>query len=403
MDLKSGYPWWAVRNGLPRQFPALQEDLRCDVAIVGGGISGALVADEFAAHGHSVVLVERRDIGWGSTAASTALLQYEIDTPMTGLAARYGEDDAVLAYRACVEAVGMLLAKAAEVRGVGSARADSVQYASNSRHVRALRAEFRLRARHGFAVAWLDAGRVRDRYGFDAPGAILSKVAARMDPYLMTYRLLARLQRRGAGVFDRTTLAHLQPNARGVTLVTTEGLRIDARHVVLAAGYETQQWLHDRVARNRSSYAFISDPIDPGTLGPLARTLFWETAHPYLYMRGTEDGRVMVGGADDAIDIPARRDRRVQARSRKLMRQALALFPGLPLRPAFAWAGTFAETADGLPFFGAHPQYGPRVLFAMAYGGNGTVYSMLGAGLLRALVERVGISLGLPVRAEAAE
>ena len=189
MDLKSGYPWWAVRNGLPRQFPALQEDLRCDVAIVGGGISGALVADEFAAHGHSVVLVERRDIGWGSTAASTALLQYEIDTPMTGLAARYGEDDAVLAYRACVEA-----------GGVHGARADSVQYASNSRHVRALRAEFRLRARHGFAVAWLDAGRVRDRYGFDAPGAILSKVAARMDPYLMTYRLLARLQRRAAQI-----------------------------------------------------------------------------------------------------------------------------------------------------------------------------------------------------------
>ena len=57
-------------------------------------------------------------------------------------------------------------------------------------------------------------------------------------------------------------------------------------------------------------------------------------------------------------------------------------------RPPISWAGTFAETEDGLPFFGPHRQWGPRVHFAMAYGGNGITYSMLGAGLLRALIER---------------
>jgi glycine/D-amino acid oxidase-like deaminating enzyme len=388
MDLKSGYPFWAVRNGLLHAFPPLQRDLRCDVAVLGGGISGALIADELAAHGHEVVVIDRRDIGWGSTAASTALLQYEIDTPMTELARRHGEADAVLAYRSCAEAIGMLQASAADVRDVGFARAHSLYYASKRRHAKALRAEFDLRARHGFDVAWLEPGAVRERYGFDAPGAILSRVAARMDPYRMAYRLLARLQERGAGVFDRTAIERIQATSRGVSLSTPEGCRVDARRVVLAAGYESQQWLDQRVARNRSSYAFVSDPIERSALGPLARTLFWETARPYLYLRSTGDGRVLVGGADDAIDIPARRDARVDGKARKLLRQALALFPGLPLVPAFAWAGTFAETADGLPFFGAHPQHGPRVLFAMAYGGNGITYSMLGAGLLRALVER---------------
>ncbi|MCJ0825780.1 FAD-binding oxidoreductase [Luteimonas sp. 50] len=388
MDLKSGYPWWAVRNGLLHAFPPLQRDLRCDVAVLGGGISGALIADELAAHGHEVVVIDRRDIGWGSTAASTALLQYEIDTPMTDLARRYGEADAVLAYRSCAEAIGMLRTKAAEVRDVGFARTRSLYYASKRRHAKALREEFELRKRHGFDVAWLDPGAVRGRYGFDAPGAILSRVAARMDPYRMAYRLLARLQERGIEVFDRTDIAQVSATPRGVTLTTPEGCRVRARHVVLAAGYESQQWLDQRVARNRSSYACVSDPIERGALGALATTLFWETARPYLYLRATSDGRVLVGGADDAVDIPARRDARVDGKARKLLRQVLDLFPGLPLVPAFAWAGTFAETADGLPFFGPHPQYGPRVLFAMAYGGNGITYSMLGAGLLRALVER---------------
>ncbi|HAU81325.1 MAG TPA: amino acid oxidase, partial [Stenotrophomonas sp.] len=99
MDLKSGYPFWAVRNGLMHAFPPLEKDLNCEVLVVGGGISGALIADELCAHGHGVALIEQRDIGWGSTAASTALLQYEIDTHLIDLAQRYGENAAVQAYQ----------------------------------------------------------------------------------------------------------------------------------------------------------------------------------------------------------------------------------------------------------------------------------------------------------------
>lgn len=73
MDLKSGYPYWAVKNGLMHAFPRLEGDVQCDVVVVGGGITGGLIADELHRHGHDVVVVEQRDVGWGSTAASTAL------------------------------------------------------------------------------------------------------------------------------------------------------------------------------------------------------------------------------------------------------------------------------------------------------------------------------------------
>ena len=112
MDLKSGYPFWALKNGLMHAFPPLQANIRCDVAIIGGGITGALIADELSAHGHDVAVVDQRDVGWGSTSASTALLQYEIDTPLVDLARRYGEDRAALAYRACVGAIDDLAARA---------------------------------------------------------------------------------------------------------------------------------------------------------------------------------------------------------------------------------------------------------------------------------------------------
>ena len=387
MDLKSGYPFWAVSNGLMHAFPPLHGNLHCDVLVVGGGISGALIADELSAHGHDVAVIEQRDIGWGSTAASTALLQYEIDTHLVDLAQRYGENAAVLAYQACAEAIPALRAVAAAFSGVDCHPMHSLYYASKRGHHAVLQAEFALRRRHGFDVRWLEAAALQQEFGIDAPGAILSSLAARVDPYRLTYRLLMRLRKRGVGIYDRTVLDTLVPTARGVTATTADGLQIRCRHVVLATGYAGQHWLKQRVARNRSSYAFITDPIDPDLLGPLATTMVWESARPYLYLRSTGDHRLLIGGEDDALDIPARRDRRVAAKAARLLGKTARLFPQLPLQPAFSWAGTFAETHDGLPFFGAHAQWGPRVLFAMAYGGNGITYSMIGAGLLRARIE----------------
>ena len=388
MDLRSGHPWWAVSNGLPHAFPPLQRDLRCDVAVVGAGITGALIADELAAHGHDVVVLDRRDAGWGSTSASTALLQYEIDTHRTDLCRQFGEADAVLAYKACAEAIPMLAERARAFRDVGFARMSSLYYASRRRHRGALQDECALRLRHGFDVQWLEADAVEERFGFRAPGAILSALAARIDPYAMAYRLLHRLQASGTPVFDRTAVEAIEVGARGVTLRTPEGLTLAARHLVVAGGYESQKLLRQRVASNRSSYAFITEPIDDAALGPLRDTMVWESARPYLYMRTTADGRLLVGGEDDAVDVAARRDAQVARKTGKLAKQVRKLFPDLPVQPGFAWAGTFAETKDGLPFFGAHAEHGPRVLFAMAYGGNGITYSMLGAGLLRAAIEK---------------
>ena len=388
MDLKSGYPYWAIKNGLMHAFPALQEDLRCEVVVIGAGITGALIADELANHGHDVVVLDQRDAAWGSTSASTALLQYEIDTHMIDLADSYGEENAVLAYSACADAIDMLADKASSLKKVDFSRMQSLYYASKKRHRKDIRREFELRKKHGFDVTWLDAAEVQANYGFDAPCAILSGKAARVDPYQLAYALLTRMEGKGARIHDRSPVARILANSRGVELHTTQGAVVNAKYLIMAAGYESQRFISQRVAQNRSSYAFITDPIAADVLGPLVRTMVWESARPYLYLRTTSDNRLLVGGDDDSIDIPAKRDAQVDRKARKLAAKVAKLFPEVPVEPAFAWGGTFAETKDGLPWFGAHEQHGPRVLFAMAYGGNGITYSMLGAGLLRAQIER---------------
>jgi len=382
MDLKSGYPFWIVKNGLLNNFPALREAIDCDVLVVGAGITGALMAWHLQRDGHRVCVIDRREAGWGSTAASTALLQYEIDTELQDLAERYGEADAVLAYRACADAIPKLHRIARRFRGIDFQPMRSLYYASHWYHRSRLLAEAALRRKHGFDLRVLEAAEVRRDFGFDASVAILTALAAETDPYQMAHRLLADVVRNGGQVFDRTAMAEFKPRKRDVLVHTDTGVRVRAQHLVLAAGYESQKLLDERVASNRSSYAFVTDPVEGG-LGPLHDCLVWESARPYLYVRRTGDERVLVGGEDDMVDLPLKRDAAVLRKSAKLLKKASVLFPALDLQPAFAWAGTFAETADGLPFFGPHAQHGPRVHFAMAYGGNGITYSLIGAELLR--------------------
>lgn len=106
-------------------------------------------------------------------------------------------------------------------------------------------------------------------------------------------------------------------------------------------------------------------------MGALKHTMMWETARPSVYLRSTPDRRVLAGGEDDTIDIPARSDARVMGKLKTLLKNIHQTMPDVSLRPVFAWGGTFAETAERLPIFGAHAQYVPRVSFATAYGGNG--------------------------------
>src|SRR3954468_21311433 len=108
MDLTSGYPLWPIKDGLIETYPRLYDDLACDIAVIGGGISGALVAQHLAEAGLDTIVLDKREIGWGSTAASTAVLQYEIDISLAELSEKLGSAHASRAYLACRDAINGL-------------------------------------------------------------------------------------------------------------------------------------------------------------------------------------------------------------------------------------------------------------------------------------------------------
>lgn len=385
MDLISGKPFWSLRNGLVASYPALDESVECQVAVLGAGITGALVAWHLAQAGVDVVVADKRDVATGSTCASTCLLQYEVDTPLHRLVKLVGEDHAVRAYRACHAALGEIARLDRLLGGDhGFERTESIQGASRADHLPGLRRELELQRRHGFDVEWWSRAQVARLSTLPYPAALLARHAAQIDAHRLTHSLLRGAAARGARIFDRTRVTRRKSTRHGVTLRTDRGRTIRTRHLVVAAGYETAPYLADALTELVVTFALVTEPHAefPGWPG---KRLIWETARPYVYLRRTDDGRAIIGGYDEPTCDPDRRTALLPHKTALLVRRFRQLLPKAPCDVAYAWAGTFAETPDGLPYIGAHPRV-PHTLFTLGYGGNGITFSLIAAEIIRDLV-----------------
>ena len=381
MDLRSGQAFWPILNGLISTHPPLEADLRCEVVVIGAGITGALVAHHLVKAGFEVVVLDKRDVAAGSTSASTALLQYEIDTPLVDLMGMIGKAEAQRAYWLCHEAVGKLEAIAGEVGDCGFQRKTSLYFASRRRDVPDLKAEYQARRSLGINLEFWSAGELEERLHFRKPAALYSHTAAEVDPYRLAHKLLCLGRQRGLRVFDRTEVKSWRYTDGRVILKTQRGFEVSARQMVFATGYEAEKYLKQRLAVLRNSYALVSEPLELAHNRP-QQALIWESARPYVYIRSTGDGRVMVGGEDESFATLPLRAKRIPVKQKRLERRFDELFPDVPLETAFAWAGTFGETKDGLAYIGQTPEV-PQAHFALGYGGNGITYSLVAAEIIR--------------------
>jgi|JI9StandDraft_2_1071091.scaffolds.fasta_scaffold57375_2 glycine/D-amino acid oxidase-like deaminating enzyme len=380
MDLHDGTPFWPRRNGILAVHPPLAADLRCDVVVVGAGITGGLIALELTRRGLDVIVLDRRDVAGGSTSASTSMLQYEIDELLVDLTDALGWEAAATAYRACNRGIDLVERATQSVgHNCGFRRSPSVFMAVRQRDVTVLRRELDARAAAGFSVQWLDAEQLRSRWGLVGRGAIESAEGASVDPYQLAYEAMATVRRRGGQVFDRTEVTGYDESARRVRLSTNRGHTVTAQHAVIATGYEVERVLPDQPFTLHSSFALVSEPIPELDTRYPDGLLFWDHDDPYLYGRTTDDGRLLIGGKDESYRDPLRRRRALPAKTRSLAAAVPKRMPGVgEIEVAFSWCGTFAETPDGLAYIGSHSRR-PRCHFALGFGGNGITYSALAA------------------------
>jgi len=381
MNLTTGYPYWLINSGLPFKYPKLEESIKTDVLIIGGGISGALSSYYLINAGVKCIVVDARTIGLGSTCASTSLLQYELDKPLSELTHLIGWNAAERSYRLCSNSIDTLENICTTIKFRNFHKENSLFFAAYKKDQKLLKAEYASRKKAGFDVQLLNEKDIEQKFGFYASSAILSAQGATTDAYLLTHALLQSSLTKGLLVFDRTEISKINYNKRSVKLSTLNGNTIYANKIVNASGYEITEFIEKKIVKLHSTYALASEHLPPNILPWKKKALLWNTADPYLYMRLTDDNRIIMGGRDETFYNPQKRDKLIRKKTALLKRDFQKLFPDINLIPEFSWTGTFGSTKDALPYIGAYPKT-PHTYYALGFGGNGITFSVIAAEII---------------------
>lgn len=376
MKLSSTETYWPLKNAMKHSYPSIPSDITTDVLIIGGGITGALMAYKLVNEGKKIVLVDRRDVCGGSTSGSTALLQYEIDVPLHQLIKLRGTKCAIESYqngkkaifdlRNIIDAVGC---------DCGFEFKKSIYFTTLKKDIPFLKNEFKSRKQHGFEVSWLSRSELQ-KMGLSAIAGIESKTAAVMDPFKLASDLLYHCHQKGMQIFDRTNITNIQ-HQKGRIIATTENeYNIKADHIIHCTGYESTETLQEKVVDLKSTFVIISESqLDLPE--HFKHAIFWDTAAPYHYIRTTDDNRIIMGGGDEDFKDANKRDKLLPKKEKYLLKQFLRRFPDLDFKIDYSWAGTFGETKDGLPYFGK-PNSRKNEHYFLGFGGNGITFSVMG-------------------------
>ncbi|MBD3108204.1 FAD-binding oxidoreductase [Bacillus sp. AGMB 02131] len=384
MDLQSGKFYWPETINRTANYKSLEENIECDVLIIGCGSSGAQCAYYLLDSGLNIAMVDSRGIAEGSTATNTALLQYLGEKFYYELANTFGEETATTHIKLCEQAISDIEKASQQLEAdVEFARRDSLYSASDQEGIQKLKQEYELLQKHGFNVEMWDDNKIASHFPFQRDSAILIKNDAEINPVAFTYELIKLAVQHGFKVFEHTKMIRHQIEDDKVIFYSDKGHQIKAGKVIVAAGYETLDFRKHINLALESSYAIVTKPLDLSFW--YRRTLLWETKRPYIYTRTTKDNRIIIGGLDETTNIPEERDNKLISKKNQLIKEFHSLFPDVPIEVEYYLAALYGGTTDGLPMIGLYDEL-PSVYHVYAYGDNGMVYNMVLGKIIGELV-----------------
>ncbi len=376
MDLRSNEPYWLIKNAFLKSYPSLDKSISTDILVIGGGITGALIAHKLLQEGKDVVLVDKRVVCNGSSTASTGMLQYEIDVPLYNLIEQRGINCAVSSYRNCEKAIFEIKNIIDDIKSNCPFEfKKSIYFTPTRKGIKDIKEEFNARKKYGFKVSWLDKEALK-KLGLDAYAGIESTSGAIVDPYKFAYDLLEYCSENGMQIYDRTEIQEIKNEGNQFTAKTQDEFSIQANHIIHCTGYESVNTLKDKnIVNLLSTYALASEVYTELPKG-FKNHIYWDNSAPYYYFRTTSEGRIIIGGCDEKFKNAIKRDSLLSKKQNKLTKQFQKYFPDIHFKADYIWAGTFGETDDGLPYFGRpYPEINEH--YILGFGGNGITYSVM--------------------------
>ncbi|MBO9153070.1 FAD-dependent oxidoreductase [Chitinophaga sp. GCM10012297] len=366
------------QNGETAYKPAPITDTKdFDVIVAGGGITGISTALLMAERGKRCLVLEARELCFGTTGGTTAHINTLLDTPYATIAKNFGKDNAKATAQAAQDALQLIRSNVSRLNiDCGFSEADAYLFAQNGDQDKTL--QQLLDATVDAGVEAFAANNIPLPIPFTT--AMRVKGQAKFHPVKYVFALARAFESLGGAILQQTRVTGVENNADGVTVETSQG-RFVAKDLIYATHIPPGvNLLHLRCVPYRS-YAMavtLSDEAYPEDLS-------YDMEDPYHYYRTQMvNGQpyLIAGGKDHKTGETAN----AAAHFTQLESHIRKYFNVKEI--SYKWSSQYFEPADGLPYIGHLPGQQEHIYVATGFGGNGMTYSNVAAILLRDLVAK---------------
>lgn len=371
---------WQEHTAFP-SLKSLDQSITTDVCVVGAGITGLLTAYRLMRKGHQVVILEKDLLGFNETAHSTAHITNALDDRYRKLRQLHGREGARLAYSSHTAAIELIesIVKEENIQ-CDFQRVNGYLFLAEEHDRRVLETEMAAAQDAGFFdVHLLDSP---EEQFFEAGLCLRFPRQAQMDPVKFMKGLCDIILARGGRIYPQTHAEKFQ-GGEDSYVETSSGHRITCKNIVVATNVPINDWMKIHIKEAAYRTYVIGLKVPRGTKAPC---LFWDTEHPYHYLRfhsiphsdydvlivGGEDHRV---GQGDSFEDHFSRLRDWAVRRLKIEGEVVA-----------SWSGQIIEPMDGLAYIGKNPGDDDNVFIATGDSGNGITHGAVASMLLADLI-----------------
>ena len=377
----------------------LRGEVRCDVAVLGGGIAGCSAALHLAKRGYKVALLEARRVGYGASGRSGGQTIFGLAVSQQRLEREVGQEDARRLFDLSIESLDLTQSLIQEYAIDCDYRANHVHVAVKPRHLRELDQWAReLHEDYGYSSVQLLSrdelpGHVRsERY----LGGLLDPRSGHLQPLKYTRGLARAAESAGAFLYENSEVLRYE-DGRELRVHTAEG-SVRCAHLVLCGNAyigAVAPSLSRRIL-GVGTYIIATEPLGEER----ARSLLPSDAAVadinwiLDYFRRSQDHRLLFGGRVSYSSVQP-------PRLAESMRQRMVrVFPSLAdVKVANAWGGYLDITMSRAPDFG---RLAPNVYYLQGFSGHGVALAGLAGKLaseaIAGTAERFDVFARIPHR-----
>ncbi len=388
MQLTNGNLYWQKKSKIEKTYPYLTHDTNCDVLVIGGGITGAITAYFLAKEGANIIVAEKNIVGYGSTSAASAALEYQLDIDMYKLEKILGANSTKRMYSLCLDAIDKLekIDKSLS-KNTGFKRQDSIYYTNKFMQKGSMSKEYTYRKNAGFNSYFIDSHSM-----LNLNSGILTKGAsAIMNPYLFTQALFEELNdMQNVEVYENTRIDDIKPLIDGVLSTTNNKFKIVSSSVIFSSGFETLKHFNRAPVELYKTFTIVSKPLKELKNFDTSFTAR-DNLEPYHYLRFDTNGRIIFGGEDvklsDRFNDSRYLNSVAQDRYKRLTNiLQKTLYNVENIQTDYCFNATQVTSKDSLPIIDEMPNM-PNCFCNIGLGTNGILYSVIGANMLKNAVK----------------